>query len=261
MGVLMNRLIALIAVALLSSPSFAGLVTYTASADPNLSPDANSSLGGNINFWTVTSGGNVSTSGSFGGASNWGLYSNAASNQATATSVSFSTLSGVGKALNQAGEYVQIVLDHGSIQSGGSVGVFVRNTTGAAMSTLFFNGGATFYQVTDQSGTNSDTTQGFTSSPLTIRFQLNNATGSYTLTVGTNSFTRQLFGTNIDSIAVFNNNAGSGGGADVLFNNVQVSAVPEPSSVIFMTICASAGAHNLLKRHRRKQAIAKASQT
>ncbi len=225
-------------------------ITYSASADPNASPDASVSTGGNINFWTVsTTNGNSGQNGSFFSSPNWGLYANSGQ-QATATSVNFSSLSGISRALNSNGDSVEITLDHGSIQNGGSIGVYVRNNANTVVSTVFFNGGDTTYRVTDGTGSNSSLGVGFTSSSFKMKFALNNTSGGYTLSVNGNNFVRALGGTTINSIAVFNNNAGFGGGADFLYSPVKITAVPEPTSLL--TMSALAGVFGYRKWRSRK---------
>lgn len=225
----------------------AGTVTYTAIASPANSPDANSSLGGSINLLTLTTGG--ANSGGFFSNPNWGLFGNSGQ-QATATSATFSSLAGIAKSLNQANESVSFTIDHGNIQNGGSIGAFVRDSSNNVVSTVFFNGGDSVYRVTDASGSSSSLGIGFNSSAFTIGFELNNTTGNYTLSVNGSNFIRNLNGTNINSISIFNNNAGAGSGADVLFNNITITAVPEPSSVLLLGSLVGGAGFRLWRRRR-----------
>lgn len=232
--------------------SNASTVTYTALASPANSPDANSSLGGSVDLLTLSTGG--ANSGGFFSSPNWGLFGNSGQ-QATATTASFSSLNGILKSLNQANESVSFTIDHGNIQNGGSIGAFVRDSSNNVVSTVFFNGGDSVYRVTDGSGSGSSLGVGFNSSAFTIGFKLNNTTGSYTLSINGNNFTRNLSGTNINSLSIFNNNAGGGSGADVLFNNVSITAVPEPSSILL--IGSIVGGAGLQAWRRRRKSLAK----
>lgn len=166
--------------------------------------------------WSVTTG----SGGEFNNGSDWALFGSGS--QATR---------GIGGDLF-VGQTVSIDLATLGVTSGTFVGVDFRqgSTTGIGYN---FQGGGSNYGVFSSSGV-TDSGVGFSASFKTISLTRDTAT-DYTLSIdGTNfaSLTLANSTTAIDEIRVFNDT--SGGGNDVLFNNLNVTAVPEPSSAALL---------------------------
>lgn len=218
---------------------------FSASADPNASPDANSN---SINIWNMNFSNNTtSQTGSFlgnsgtngdgvgagAGTSAWAMYANSGQS-ATAASVAFSAL--VGRALNTTGDSVSIDFDNGFIDNGAMTGV--RFLSGATtVSTFSFTGGGSVYQIADN--TNSSSGIGFTDNGFNISLTLNNTTGGYTLIANGSTFSGRTLASSansITSIQVFNSNAGEFDAKNVFFNNLVLTAIPEPGSILMFGV-------------------------
>ena len=165
------------------------------------------------------------------GGTSWGLYANSA-NLAVAYRAFSNSLA--------AGGILGVDMDNGYVNASGTVGFVLRNgnftssptnyTTGARLQFLYIgNDSSNSYKVVDSGGQHNLGVP-FTSTGLHLVFTLNN-TNTYTLVTidnasgATNStLSGTLAGTlgsTVDSIALFNNNAGAGSGNNVYFNSLQ----------------------------------------
>jgi len=158
---------------------------------------------------------------------------------------------GVGEMYNNS--VFHFAMDNGDIDNGDSVGLTLRNgdanaspanyNTGARFEFLFL-GGNSDYEYIDSTGVH-DSGIAFTSTGLQLSLRLI-GTDQYTLTVSNGNSTALLgtysgtlegtAGSSIDSFAVFNNDAGSGGAHDAFFNSFSVDAVPEPTVVVLFVL-------------------------
>lgn len=239
----------MMAIGLVSQCS-AGIITvnYSASNSPSSNPDATASgdFMGAVDLFTSNS--SPTNSGNFFANPQWGLFANSGAESQAGTKP-FGTLEGINRTLNQTGDYVQLNFQNGSVQSGGSVGFFLRNASNQAMATFFFSGGQSFYQINDQTGPSS-TGFGYTTNSFQIRIALTDSLGGYTLTAGSQTLsgrTLNNFSSGISQLVVFNNNAGSGAGANLRFDNLVVTAVPEPTALLMVGLVGVAG---LVRRRR-----------
>jgi len=199
----------------------------------NFSNPGDGSQNGEFNGDSANNGGGSAAG---AGATAWALYANT-----DQLSEAFFTLAGGALTTNQV---VSLDFDNGPIDQGGSVGVTFLS--GGVESLAFTIGGAdTNYGVTDDGG--------FTTSPVTLTSDgLNLAvtltgSGAYSLNAGGTIITGNLKESSIDQVRVFNFNAGSGDSHNVFFNNLSVTAVPEPSSTALLGL----GGLSLLLRRRR----------
>ncbi len=190
---------------------------------------------------TSTINAGISVPGIDTGGQSWGLYANSGT-----TAVAYRAIEPLtnGPALS-AGATFKIDMDNGWINGPGGnqtnlVGFALRHgnataatanyNTGARLQ-FYFVGGATDYTVADSSGAR-DTGVAFTGTGLQLVVSLG-ASDAYTLTIIDNAsgntkatVTGTLAGTpasSIDSIALFNNNAGTGPNYDLFFNSPEIT--------------------------------------
>jgi hypothetical protein len=185
-----------------------------------LSGTANSGffLGTSANNGTPTSG-NINTSGKA-----WGLFANSGTTASAVRPFTGGSLA--------AGQQFHIQMDNGNIQSGGTVGFGLQNSSGVNRFEFYFVGGATTYTI-NIGGTLINTGISFTDDGLSLVFSQNSANG-WALDVtpsggSTSQFSGTLAASDISQLRLFNFNAGSGSSADAFYNNIQV--VPEPTHV------------------------------
>jgi hypothetical protein len=234
-----TQLILLLAAAAPPVPA-ATLGTWTASGGANPGTDG----------WSLTtSTGNTSQAGSFQGDSGgngdgagagagnpaWGFYANSGQSSSGVWNLAGGSLT--------VGQEVAIDFDNGFINTGSQVGVEFRSGTTVGLS-IFFTGGASFYQVFRNGGV-VNSTVGFTDNGFNIEVG-STGTATYALSFGSFSQTG-TFGngvTSIDNIRVFNSNAGGGGQFNVFANNITV--VPEPA----VAMLGSLGMLALLRRRK-----------
>jgi fibronectin-binding autotransporter adhesin len=163
----------------------------------------------------------------------WGMYANTGN-----TSTAFRAFNGP----LQVGQSVLINMDNGYINTGNSVGFILRNgnatnaTTDAGTGARFQfqyigNDASNSYKVVDSSG-QQNIGMPFTGTGLRLKFTLTGA-NTYTLvttdnaTGAINTFSGTLSGSgSINSIALFNRNAGSGPNFDAYFNSLQLTGLP-----------------------------------
>jgi hypothetical protein len=209
--------------------------------------------------WTLVSNGNPNQTGFFIGSSanngtapsgnidvagkSWGMYSNT-----NVAAEAIRPLTGGGLAV---GQHLSLDMDNGFINNGGSVGVSLRSGTTNRFE-LFFNGGQNNYTYADATG-NHDTGVGFTANGLNLDLTLTGP-DAYLFQIHPGSvndpiaFSGTLSGTAgsaIDTVRLFNFNAGGGGASDAFFNNL---AVPEPGFAGLLGV----GALTVLARRRRR---------
>lgn len=194
--------------------------------------------------------GNIDTSGS----KSWGLYAN--SGDVTNAVRTFTSGGSNGQSILGSGEKFSLSLDNGYIDSGGTVGFGLQNSSGANRIEFYYANGSSSYSI-NIGGTTLATGIGFTSAGLSILFTQNSGTGwSMAITPNggsTSTFTdasagsAALAASDISQVRVFNANAGGGGARDAFANSMQV--VPEPSSIALL-LCGFAGGALALRRKR-----------
>ena len=176
----------------------------------SLSPSSNS---GNAGFFIGSS--NINT-----GGESWGAYAN--SGQTASAVRSFAADLAVGGT-------VSLSMDNGSIQTGGTVGWGLQNSSGNNLLEFYFVGGQTEYKTNDNTGEHG-TGIGFTSAGLTLQFTLQTAT-TYQLVVTPSGGVSSTFsgslknpagGRTVSRLRLFNANAGSGSANDAFFNSIGV---------------------------------------
>jgi len=205
----------------------------------SLSPSTNTS---NAGFFIGSSTGNgdgdsngdgdINTSGKA-----FGLYAN--SGQVASAVRSFT-----GGAL-AIGQSFYIRMDNGFIDTGGTVGIGLQNSSGTNRIEFFFVGGDSSYKVNPVISSSVLTGVGFTDEGLRLQFEIKSSTGIQ-VTVrnhsGGSTLFDQLFtvasATDITRFRLFNANAGGGGARDAFFNEV---AVPEPSVATLLVGFAALG--------------------
>lgn len=152
------------------------------------------------------------------------------------------------------GQSITLQLDNGFIQSGGSAGFDLRDSTGNARLSFYFQGGGTNYTVFDSMGTR-DSGVGFTGNGLSIAFTLT-GTDTYSISItpnggGTTVVSNNLAGTagtGIVDMRFFNFNAGTNQDSNFYINNLAV--VPEPTTLSLLGGPALLGAWFLARRKR-----------
>ncbi|WP_233246114.1 PEP-CTERM sorting domain-containing protein [Coraliomargarita sinensis] len=162
----------------------------------------------------------------------WGLYAN--SNQTAANVYTFGGSLGVG-------ETVSIDISLGFIDTGGTVGFGLQNSSGTNRLETYYIGGSTDSWKINDAGGQEDITgpsTSFVNSSWSnnnfLEFQFTQlASNEYALSIGGSAITNSnltLAASDISQIRIFNFNAGSNGvgGHDQYFNSLEV--VPEPSS-------------------------------
>ena len=142
----------------------------------------------------------------------------------------------------QIGWALSVDMDNQSVDNGGTVGFSLRNAAGNNLAEYYFVGGQSNYTVNaaDQNGpAQIDTTVGFTTGGMRLSFMPTSA-NSFSLSidqlangVGVDKTVTGNLIANADqaisNIRLFNAN----GGADVFFNNLIITAVPEASGLAF----------------------------
>jgi hypothetical protein len=185
----------------------------------------------------ATQNGNIPSGGGINvGGKSWGLYGNGGN-----TEVLYRDFTGGSLSLGQS---FSIGMDNGYIDSGNVAGFILRNgvdtsnkNNGQRFEFLFIGGNADYYIATNSTSPLIDTGVGYTDGGLLLNFTLTGAdtfslsiTG---LTSGANTtITGALGGTSgsgIDSVALYNQNAGSGNHYDVYFDQMAIT-VPEPAT-------------------------------
>ena len=142
----------------------------------------------------------------------------------------------------QIGQSFLINIDNGFIDPSNTVGFVLRNGNVTTDANSYTNGARFVFQFTGadpngtykilDSGGSENTGVSYTTTGLRLKFTLT-GTNTYTLLTidnktGTNfTFNGTLKGSGtVDSVALFNRNAGSGGLFDAFFNSLQLTGIP-----------------------------------
>ncbi len=177
----------------------------------------------------------------------WGLYGN---NSQTASAVRpFSSVL-------QLGQSFSIDFENGFLQNGGTVGLGLQEANGNNRVEFFFVGGQSDYTLQTTSG--ADTGIGFTDTGLHLTFTLTSADTMNVSVTGLNgnasSYSTNNIslegdaGASIAQVRLFNFNAGNGTSQNDFYNNMSLSAVPEPSTILMV----GGGLAGMLILRRRK---------
>ena len=227
----------------------AAVLAYDDASSPAYNTGWTTGTNGGTGFgpWRVLPGQNSNASGAFIGTSanngdggadqppptdidvageSWGLYANGGQ-----AAEALRPLTG---ALD-VGQHITLRFDNGWIDDGGRVGFSFNSATEDRL-TVYFVGGEQNYTIFDQSGV-PDTGIGFTDEGLAVDFELTGRdTYSLSLTPAGGSavvFSGGLVGpggSGIESVLIFNTNAGPFSQRDVFVNSLAV--VPEPTAAI-----------------------------
>ncbi len=190
----------------------------------------------------------------------WGLYGNSGQ-QSLATATFNNSLT--------AGQVLTVDMQNNSIDnSGGTVGLNLRSSSGATLFTFQFTGGGNFFNYANQtpSGSSSgNTSLGFYNNGLQI--QVTEGSGNSLSIVVTEQSSQGVFsGTSwnetftstadIGGLQFFDNNAGSGDRNNVYFNNLSVTPVPEPITLALPIFGGLLGGFALTRNLWRKRTSA-----
>ncbi len=143
-----------------------------------------------------------------------------------------------------SGQTFSVQMQNGNVtDNGGRVGFSLQNSSAVDLFQFYFNGGANDYFI-NVSGTQVDTGAGFSSGPLTVLFTQGAGNAwSFSLfqgntlaaaldSVGTGDL---LSNNNISRVDLYSLNGGSsrtlGDNANLYFNNLTITTVPEPTSI------------------------------
>ena len=242
----MKRVLMLI-VSLVSAASLASAannVSYTATGDPNGSPDGVDQSASPVNVWTVTttpgatgSDGSGSFFGQPNGAPNlgdaWQLYSYQNSGTGNGGSAyANTTFAGGALAIGQTVSigFEMRALDNpnnGNPSTSGQAGLSLLNGSGNAITFYIYGGGPGNYFYTDAGSTaaNAGPMTYQYQNPFTIAFTVTGAS-TYNAVAGSDSWSGTYSGSLV-GMQVFDIKGGNG--SDVGFNNLAI--VPEPSTV------------------------------
>jgi len=209
-------------------------LTSTANSGFFIGNSANNGTGGNS--------GNINTSGN-----SWGLFANSGGLAGAVRPFSAGNLA--------VGQQFLIRMDNGNIQSGGTVGFGLQNSSGNNRFEFFFVGGGSSYTI-NIGGVSTSTGIPFTANGLTLVFTQESANG-FSLDVtpsggSTSHFTGTMAASDISRVRLFNSNAGNNAPNDAFFNSIEV--VPEPVNTALgvfgvVTLC-SVGFRRLLFHER-----------
>jgi hypothetical protein len=205
--------------------------SFVASADPNMTPDANA---GAADAWIVTPTGT-------GGSGSGFFVPGATSGLATPWAMFSYPVGGVNGVIQadhsldggtlSVGQSVRIGIANRAVAAaGGSVGVSLTSS-GAVVATLKFNGGDPngVYRYDDAGGTDLSTGEPFAyETGQTFEFSLNSPT-TYTAAYGLSSWNGTI-SSPVDGVRVFNN--GGGDGSDLSFNNLTIG----PTTLVQLTL-------------------------
>jgi hypothetical protein len=220
----------------------------------NLGSTTQASQGTGFGSWTIgnTAGGNGGENGSFlggsaqvsqpqninsGNGNSFGLYANSGQTASAIAPFQEGNL--------QAYQTFSIELQNNDIQTGGTVGFGLQNSSGQNVFEFYFVGGGSFYDINVWqnaiTGNQIASTVGYTSGPMTLDFNLfsgnswafsiyEGATLEQTLT----STADGNLWSSVSQARVFNANSGSGSPNNFYFNDVQI--VPEPATLALFGI-------------------------
>ncbi|MGH8048017.1 MAG: PEP-CTERM sorting domain-containing protein [Chthoniobacterales bacterium] len=223
--------------------SAATVISYTATADPNLSPDSVDNFGNPADAWvcTLPGSGTFDTGSYFAGGVSWATYS--VSQKASA----FHFFEGGDLAVDQG---VSLVFANAGMATGHSVGINISSGVTPLFSLYFTGGGPGTYSYMDAAGSGQDTGEPFSFyGSNTLTFTLTSAT-TYAASFGTHAWTGTLTGDPVTAIEVFND-ADQGADNSVFFNSLAVYAVPEPSIAALALIGVVVGTFSLRRKRNR----------
>ncbi|MFY7879275.1 MAG: beta strand repeat-containing protein, partial [Lacibacter sp.] len=204
-----------------------------------------------LNSWVLITSG---TSGHFTGSSDinvsgrsWAMYASS-SGQANAIRPFTSSMS--------VGSTLRFSIDNGFVQTGGTIGFSLRNSSSQNLMEFYFSGGQSNYTISDNAGA-SATTIPYSTSGFNIAITYT-AANTYSMSVtpaagGTTVyFTGRTFSATGGSqvpkeIRFFNANAGSGSSYDYFINSISLNrpAIGGETNFAAQTVCSSAGAATL----------------
>ncbi len=246
----------------ISSLHAAALATDTAGNYNGTYAGLNSGTG--FGAYTVTSNNTGNTGAFLGDSTKNGSGTSGGINDASGTSFALYANSGgqelvnrsftadaSGSSLLAAGQTFSLGFDNGLVNTGSTVGINLFNANNVALFTFEFVGGGNFYSYDTGTGTQTNTTVGFTDGGLNLSFA-QGAGNAFTFTVtpvgGTaTTINGTLASSAISQFQVFDNNAGSGPQFDTFFNAPTV--VPEPST--WFISLAGLGLLGAVRRFRR----------
>lgn len=228
--------------------SDASVTTYTATAAPGASPDANSNT---VNVWDdISSGGGnygnflgnsaLNGGGSGAGAGNpaWAMWADSGGKPKFSASIS----SLAGTPLTLTNQFVSIDFDNGWIDSGEMAGVDFLDNSGNKQLAFYYAHGVSSYQVEDSSG-NHLTSLGFTADGFNLKLTLTGGSGGYKIDAGsaTVSGILQQATSNLGKVVVYKVGSVSAiNDRDLFFNNLTIStSVPEASAMAFGALASS----------------------
>ena len=199
--------------------------------------------------WTITdsAGGNSGENGSFLGGSAqisqaqninsgngdaWGLYANSSQTAAAIAPFSEGNLS--------VFQTFSVQMQNNDIQTGGTVGFGLQNSSGQNVFEFYFVGGGSFYDINvwqnASTGNQIASTVGYTSGPMTLDFTLEPGDGWLFSIYEGNTLKQTLTSvadgdlwSSVSQARLFDFNSGSGSQNNVYFNNLEI--VPEPSAL------------------------------
>jgi hypothetical protein len=219
-----------------------GFSTWTISAPTNTA----AFIGDSTTNGSATSG-NINTS-----SKSFGLFANGATADATRSFTGGSLA---------VGDTFSLAFDNGNVQTGGTVGFGLQNSTGTNGFEFFFVGGASKYTVSGAADVL--TSHGFTADGMTTSFSLTSSTAfSFSITFNTGTPTTETFTgslkngvTALDKFRLFNANAGDANVSgrqqnNAFFNSPSLTAVPEPSTLSLIGGPAILGAWMFIRRRR-----------
>lgn len=185
-----------------------------------LSPASNT---GNAGFFISTSASNGDGDGNSDGDINtsgiaFGLYANGGGLASAVRPFSIDLF---------AGATLDLKMDNGYIDGGGTVGFGLQNSSGNNLLEFYFVGGTSFYQYNDLTGAHN-TSVGFTDEGLSLSITLTSATAYQLSVTQLNGGTTTLYngslknpagGQGAHQLRLFDANAGGGGAKDAFFNS------------------------------------------
>lgn len=191
----------------------------------------------------------------------FGFYANSGANAQAQAIAPFS-----GGAL-MANQDFSVQMQNSSVtDNGGQVGFSLQNSSGNNIFQFYFNGGASDYYIkvwtSLASGVQIDTGVGYSSGPLTLSYA-QGSTGNWTFDI----YTGNTLAATLDSVGtgdlvwqdgisqanLYSLNGGSsrtmGDNGNLFFNNLQITTVPEPST---LAICGLSGLAAFFMTRRRR---------
>ncbi|MEY2487466.1 MAG: hypothetical protein QOH39_3114 [Verrucomicrobiota bacterium] len=182
----------------------------------------------------------------------WGLFANSGT-----TSGAIRPFSGD----LSIGDTFSMQIDQGFQDGGSTVGIGLQNSSGQNLFELYYIGGDSVnsWKINSAAGQqNLSPNVGFSTDGFNVTFTLqasNMFTGTFSdmhgnSTAFSGTLTSQTGGEGLSQVRLFNSNAGNGDTNNVFFNNMAISAVPEPSTLSLLAGPAILGAWFFVRRRR-----------